>query len=301
MKIALAQMQMEESIEKNLEKSLAFCDKAAGCDLLFFPEIQLSPFFPQYEKKNADRYCRKEDAAEIKKLSEKAREHHYYLSPNVYLEMEGKRYDASLFIEPDGKLKGISKMVHIAQAEQFYEQDYYTPSEDGFKVFETPYGKIGIVICYDRHLPESIRTCTLLGADLIIVPTANTKAEPMEMFEWEMRVQAMQNQVFLAMCNRTGLEGEMDFAGESIVIHSSGEVLAKADDKEQLLICDIDLKEAAEWKKKVPYLSTRRPECYIKLSEILTEAEDDVKNDRVAPVRETFDDLRKKLTNARIT
>ncbi len=301
MKIALAQMQMEESIEKNLEKSLAFCDKAAGCDLLFFPEIQLSPFFPQYEKKNADRYCRKEDAAEIKKLSEKAREHHYYLSPNVYLEMEGKRYDASLFIEPDGKLKGISKMVHIAQAEQFYEQDYYTPSEDGFKVFETPYGKIGIVICYDRHLPESIRTCTLLGADLIIVPTANTKAEPMEMFEWEMRVQAMQNQVFLAMCNRTGLEGEMDFAGESIVIHPSGEVLAKADDKEQLLICDIDLKEAAEWKKKVPYLSTRRPECYIKLSEILTEAEDDVKNDRVAPVRETFDDLRKKLTNARIT
>ncbi len=301
MKIALAQMQMEESIEKNLEKSLAFCDKAAGCDLLFFPEIQLSPFFPQYEKKNADRYCRKEDAAEIKKLSEKAREHHYYLSPNVYLEMEGKRYDASLFIEPDGKLKGISKMVHIAQAEQFYEQDYYTPSGDGFKVFETPYGKIGIVICYDRHLPESIRTCTLLGADLIIVPTANTKAEPMEMFEWEMRVQAMQNQVFLAMCNRTGLEGEMDFAGESIVIHPSGEVLAKADDKEQLLICDIDLKEAAEWKKKVPYLSTRRPECYIKLSEILTEAEDDVKNDRVAPVRETFDDLRKKLTNARIT
>lgn len=110
---------------------------------------------------------------------------------------------------------------------------------------------------------ESIRTCTLLGADLIIVPTANTKAEPREMFEWEMRVQAMQNQVFLAMCNRTGLEGEMDFAGESIVIHPSGEVLAKADDKEQLLVCDIDLKEAAEWKKKVPYLSTRRPECYI--------------------------------------
>ena len=301
MKIALAQMRMEESIEKNLEKSLAFCDKAAGCDLLFFPEIQLSPFFPQYEKKNADRYCLKEDAAEIKKLSEKAKEHHYYLSPNVYLEMAGKRYDASLFIEPDGKLKGILKMVHIAQAKQFYEQDYYTPSEASFKVFETPYGKIGIVICYDRHLPESIRTCTLLGADLIIVPTANTKAEPMEMFEWEMRVQAMQNQVFLAMCNCTGLEGEMDFAGESIIIHPSGEVLAKADDKEQLLVCDIDLKEAAGWKKKVPYLSTRRPECYIKLSEILTEAEDDVKNDRVAPVRETFDDLRKKLTTTKTT
>ena len=72
-------------------------------------------------------------------------------------------------------------MVHIAQAENFYEQDYYTPSDDGFKVFDTEFGKVGIVICYDRHLPESIRTCVLKGADLIIIPTANTKSEPMEM------------------------------------------------------------------------------------------------------------------------
>ena len=71
-------------------------------------------------------------------------------------------------------------MVHIAQAKQFYEQDYYTPSDTGFKVFDTPFGKVGIVICYDRHLPESIRTCTLKGADLIIVPTA--KLQTIEVF-----------------------------------------------------------------------------------------------------------------------
>ena len=75
-----------------------------------------------------------------------------------------------------------------------------TPSEDGFKVFDTPFGKVGIVICFDRHLPESIRTCTLKGAQLIIIPTANTLAEPLEMFEWELRVQAFQNNVFVAMC-----------------------------------------------------------------------------------------------------
>ena len=138
----------------------------------------------------------------------------------------------------------------------------YAPSDDGFKVFDTPFGKIGIVICYDRYLPESIRTCTLMGADLIIVPTANTKAEPMEMFEWEMRVQAMQNQVFIAMCNRVGEEGEMDFSGESIVIHPNGSVLAKADDTEQLLVCEVDLSEAKKLKKKIPYLSSRRPEWY---------------------------------------
>lgn len=157
----------------------------------------------------------------------------------------------------------MAKMVHIAQAKQFYEQDYYTPSDDGFKVFDTPFGKIGIVICYDRHLPESIRTCVLKGADLILIPTANTKAEPMEMFAWEIRVQAMQNQVFIAMCNRVGTEDAMDFAGESLVVHPSGDILAKAGDREQLLTCEINLQEAREWREKVPYLGTRRPEWYL--------------------------------------
>lgn len=82
--------------------------------------------------------------------------------PNIYLEEEGKPYDASLLIGKDGEIKGIQKMVHIAQARQFYEQDYYTPSNDGFKVFDTEYGKIGIVICFDRHYPESIRTEALM-------------------------------------------------------------------------------------------------------------------------------------------
>lgn len=263
MKLALAQISMTENMHENLEKSLLFCDRAKGNDLLFFPEIQLSPFFPQYEKRNVDRYCLQPDSAEIRSLKEKAAQHHYYLSPNVYLERQGKRYDTSLWITPDGHLEDTAQMVHIAQAEQFYEQDYYTPSDTGFKVFDTPFGKVGIVICYDRHLPESIRTCTLKGADLIIVPTANTKAEPMEMFEWEMRVQAMQNQVFIAMCNRVGTEDTMNFAGESLVIHPSGEVLAKADDSEQLLTCEIDLLEASQWKDKVPYLRTRRSEWYL--------------------------------------
>ena len=262
MKLALAQMRMTSDLQENLEKSMRFCDAAKGSDLLFFPEIQLTPFFPQYEKRNVDTYCLTENAEEIAAFQRKAEQYRYYLSPNLYLEKNGKRYDTSLWIHPDGGLQDMAKMVHIAQAEKFYEQDYYTPSDDGFKVFETPFGKIGIVVCYDRHLPESIRTCTLKGADLILIPTANTKAEPMEMFEWEIRVQAMQNQVFIAMCNRVGREDEMDFAGESLVVGPDGSVHVKADEKEQLLTCEIDLSEAAKLRNKVPYLSTRRPEWY---------------------------------------
>ena len=70
-------------------------------------------------------------------------------------------------INDQGNLMGISKMVHIAQARDFYEQDYYTPSDEGFRIYKTPFGNIGIVICFDRHLPESIRSCAMQGAELV--------------------------------------------------------------------------------------------------------------------------------------
>ncbi len=266
LKLAMAQMSMSEQSEENLKKSLRFCDEAKGQNLLFFPEIQCAPFFTQYTKEetklNVSSYVIDQNGEEISQFKRKAAEHGMYLSPNLYLKQNEKCFDASFWINPQGEVEDVAKMVHIAQAEKFYEQDYYTPSDDGFKVFDTEYGKIGIVICYDRHLPESIRTCTVMGADLILVPTANCKDEPMEMFEWEMRVQAMQNQVFLAMCNRVGTEESMDFAGESLVIHPSGDVLYKADDTEQLILCELRLDEAREWRAKKPYLGSRRPEWY---------------------------------------
>lgn len=262
MKLALAQMSMTSDMQTNLEKSLAFCDEAKDCDLLFFPEIQLSPFFPQYAGRDATKWCLKEDASELQLLAAKAQEHDYYLSPNVYLEQNGKNYDASLWIDPEGKIQGISKMVHIANAQYFYEKDYYTPSDDGFKVFDTNFGKVGIVICFDRHLPESIRTCALMGADLILIPTANTMAEPMDLFEWEIRVQAMQNHVFIAMCNRTGLEDAMEFAGESLVVDPKGKVIVKADSREQLLTCELELYHR-KCGQNTSYLELRRPEWYL--------------------------------------
>ena len=157
---------------------------------------------------------------------------------------------------------GKQKMVHIAQCEMFYEQTYYTPSEEGFKVFDTPIGKIGIVVCFDRHYPESVRTEALRGADLIIIPTANTKAEPAELFRWEVQIQAFQSSVNIAMCNRVGLEENMDFSGESIVSDYNGETVALADDSETLLIAEIDLPAAAATRARKPYTSLRKTEFY---------------------------------------
>lgn len=104
---------MQKEMEQNLTKSLEFCDRAAGCGLLFFPEIQLSPFFPQYEGRDVGQYCLTEDSAAVQALAQKAAEHHYYFSLNVYLEQNEKRYDTSLWISPEGEILDKAKMYTL--------------------------------------------------------------------------------------------------------------------------------------------------------------------------------------------
>ena len=138
----------------------------------------------------------------------------------------------------------------------------------GFKIYF--YGVIialgfilGIVCCTRICARFGIKEDDMYDAILVIIPTANTKAEPMELFEWEIRVQAMQNQIFVAMCNRVGREDGMDFAGESLIVHPSGDVIVKADNAQQLVTCEIDLAESRLWRGKRPYISTRRPDMYL--------------------------------------
>ena len=264
MKIALAQMKMDTDIEKNFQKSLQFIREAAEkkADLICFPEIQLSPFFPQFPDCDVSEYAMTEDSSYVKGIRNACRENHIFVSPNFYIEENRKRYDMSLLIDDQGKIIGRQKMVHVAQCEMFYEQSYYTPSEEGFMVFDTRLGKIGIVVCFDRHYPESIRTEALRGAELIIVPTANTKSEPSELFRWEVKVQAFQNNVNVAMCNRVGREGNMEFSGESIVAGFDGETIALAGNQEELILAEVNLYGATEKRHQQPYTSRRRTGLY---------------------------------------
>ena len=157
-----------------------------------------------------------------------------------------------------GNIIGKQKMVHIKQAEKFFEKSYYHPSDEGFNVFETEFGKIGIAICFDRHFPESIRTLTLKGAQLILIPAANTANEPEELFKWEIKVQSFQNNVIIAMCNRVGIEDEMEFNGQSIVCDVNGDSLAVASDDEEILYANVDLDKSNN-KNYIPFI---RKEMY---------------------------------------
>lgn len=264
MKLAMAQMQMSNDVDENLKKSLEFMKqaKAEGCDLIFFPEVQLSPFFPQYEKQDVQQYLIDEDSEIVGAFCDACKELSICASPNFYLRQGENTFDASLFIDASGKICGISKMVHILQAEKFYELDYYTPSNDGFKVFDTPFGKVGIVICFDRHIPESARACAKQGAELILIPTANMEGEPLVLFEYEVRVEALHNTCYIAMCNRVGTEGDCTFAGESMVADPFGALVYKAGPAQELCIVEIGMEAVKKARKAHPYLELLRPEFY---------------------------------------
>lgn len=264
MKLALCQMRMSADEQTNLERGLDALHRAAaaGADLIVYPELQLHLFFPQYEGRDAADKLLTLESPIVRQFQDACRAEGIMAAPNFYLREAGGCFDTTILIGADGALIGRQKMVHIAQAPQFYEQDYYTPSDDGFKVFDTEHGKIGIVVCFDRHYPESIRTESLMGAELILIPTVNTKAEPSEMFQWELRVQAFHSSTAIAMCNRVGREGAMDFSGESIVVDANGDIAALADDTEQILYAELDLHESARIRRKRPYTGLRRPEFY---------------------------------------
>ena len=264
MNLVLAQMRMKKSMKENLCETLRLIREAgqAGADLICFPEIQLTPFFPQFAGRDVSDYVLEEHDDAVQAVCAACREARIWASPNFYLAYDQKRYDTSLLIDRSGQIVGRQKMVHIAQCPCFYEQDYYTPSDEGFQVFDTPFGRIGIVVCFDRHYPESIRTEALRGADLILIPTANTIDEPSELFQWEIKIQAFHSSVFVAMVNRVGLEGQMNFCGESIVVGPTGETISLGGNEPELLLCEIELSQASALRDRKPYTQLRRTELY---------------------------------------
>lgn len=267
MRLALAQLRLGGTPAENLQASLGAVSAAAlrQADLVLFPEAQLTPFFPQYRRAelrrsplrlNPDRLAAREDGPEIAALRRSARDHRLWLAPNAFLERDdGLCSDATLLVAPTGLIVGRAEMVHVANLPGFWEKDWYAPSRDGFRVFDTPFGRIGVVICFDRHFPESFREIALGGADLALVPLANRHDEPHGVFESEMRAAAFQNGLFVATCNRVGLDGEVFFGGRSLVVDPFGEVLLRAGPDQELPIVDLDLSRAAIARTVRPYAS----------------------------------------------
>jgi predicted amidohydrolase len=267
MKIALVQQHATADKAGNVARGLKAVDEAAanGASLVCFAELAFEPFYPQRPASGDVRAQAEPIPGPVTDaFAERARRHGLVVVLNLF-ERDGSRtFDSSPVIDADGRLLGVTRMLHITDYPCFHEQGYYTPGDRGMPVYETRAGRIGVSICYDRHYPEVMRALAIHGADLVIVPQAGSVGEwPEGLYEGEMRVAAFQNGYFVALCNRVGREECLEFAGESFVCAPDGTVVCRAGTgTDEILYADIDLATCGESHARKLFLQHRRPELY---------------------------------------
>jgi N-carbamoylputrescine amidase len=268
MRIALAQLASRPDRAANLARTLEVMGEArrAGAELIAFPEVVLDRFFPQRpDDRAALSLAEPVPGPTTERIAERARELGLVTVFNLYeLGSDGRRYDSSPVFDADGRLLGVTRMVHILDCEGFHEQCYYHPGDTGAPVYDTRAGRIGVAICYDRHYPEYMRALGVAGAELVVIPQAGAVDEwPEGMFEAEVRTAAFQNGYFAALANRVGEEEKLTFAGESFVTDPEGRVLARGKRlEEDLVLCDLELGLGATSTARRYYWRDRRPDLY---------------------------------------
>jgi N-carbamoylputrescine amidase len=269
-KIALVQQHATHDPEENRERGQrAFLEAAgAGARLVVFAELAFSRFYPQVPAgPGSPLKAEPVPGPTTEQFCRLAREAGVVAILNLF-EREGDRtFDSSPVIDSDGRLLGVTRMVHIMDGPGFHERGYYEPGDREDFVFETSVGRIGVAICYDRHFPEYMRALCLRGAELVVIPQAGSVGEwPAGLFEAEVRTAAFQNGYFAALVNRVGREEVLEFAGESFVVDPDGLVIARAPQGDDyILYADCDLRKNSASHARRHFLKDRRPAVYRKL------------------------------------
>lgn len=267
MRLALVQQHATADPAENRERGRrAFLEAAgAGAKLVAFAELAFTRFYPQVPATGASPGLAEPIPGPTTELfSALARETGTVAVLNLF-ERDGDRtFDSSPVIDADGRLLGVTRMVHIMEGPGFHERGYYAPGDRESYVYATAAGRIGVAICYDRHFPEYMRGLRLAGAELVVVPQAGTAGEWTEgLFEAELQVAAFQNGYHAALVNRVGREDALEFAGESFVVDSDGRVAARAPrGQDHILYADCDLGKNASSHAARHFLEDRRPAVY---------------------------------------
>lgn len=191
-------------------------------------------------------------------------------APGIY-------HNTAVVIDADGTLLGSYRKMHIPQDPGFEEKFYFTPGDLGYRAWDTRYGCIGVLICWDQWYPEAARLTAMQGAMILFYPTAigwlpEEKAElgAAQHTAWEsvQRGHAVANGCYVAAVNRVGTEGDTEFWGQSFVANPYGEVMQRATATgAQVLIQDCDLKAAEDFRRIWPFFRDRRIDSYGGISE----------------------------------
>jgi N-carbamoylputrescine amidase len=288
MKVTLGLLQhaCAASPAANLKKTLALAEQAArkGAKIICTQELFRSQYFCQSENHDHFKLAEPIDGPTTKAFQKLAKKHAVVIIASLFEKRaSGLYHNTAAIIDADGSLLGIYRKMHIPDDPLFYEKFYFTPGDTGFRGWQTRYGKIGVLICWDQWYPEGARLTAMQGAEILFYPTA-IGWHPKEKAEyginqygaWEtiQRSHAVANGCYVASVNRVGHEiidgvgGDgIEFWGQSFVAGTSGQVLAKAStDKEEILLVPVDLAKVDTTRTHWPFLRDRRIDAYGELT-----------------------------------
>lgn len=184
----------------------------------------------------------------------------------------GMYHNTAVLIDADGSLRGLYRKMHIPDDPLYYEKYYFTPGDLGFQSFQVAGRHVGALVCWDQWFPEAARLTALAGAQILVYPTAiGWHASEKEQFgtaqheAWELmqRSHAVANGVFVAVANRVGTEGSVEFWGGSFIADPFGRIVGRAShDREEIVIARCDLALIDETRRNWPFLRDRRIDAY---------------------------------------
>jgi predicted amidohydrolase len=273
--LGLVQMAMGDDQEANVSKAVAMVGEASkrGASIVCLPELFPYRYFPQ--ERGASVRPEPVPGPTTRILSEAARESNVALVGGSIYEKgrDGHLYNTSVVFDERGRTLGKYRKVQVPQDDSFYEKDYFS-SGSAYGAFKTRSAKVGVLICFDQWYPEPARVNKLMGAEVLFYPTAIGRVDGIEETEgdwkeaWEavQRGHAIANSMVVAAVNRVGREGRMSFWGGSFVCDQFGKVLARADDREQVLLATCDLELGRQVEEGWGFMRNRKPATYRKLA-----------------------------------
>lgn len=275
-KVAALQMSCTENAEENLAKAERLVRKAAaaGAQVILTQELFETLYFCQKEKPEFYGYAVElENSRAVGRFQSVAKELGVVLPVSFYEKKNNARYNSLAMIDATGEVLGVYRKSHIPDGPGYEEKYYFNPGDTGFRVWNTKFGKIGAGICWDQWYPEAARCMALMGAEILMYPTAigsepeNPEVDSKDHWQRCMIGHAACNLVPVVAANRIGEESIGDstirFYGSSFITNAVGEKIAEAGRTEEaVLYAEFDLDAIADQRAEWGIFRDRRPDLY---------------------------------------
>jgi N-carbamoylputrescine amidase len=274
-KVGLVQVSCVKDKEENIKKTIENIRIAAkkGANIVCLQELFASLYFCDIEDYDNFNLAEQIPGINTERFQALAKELGIVIIASMFeKKAQGLYFNTTAVIDADGKYLGKYRKMHIPDDPGFYEKFYFTPGDLGYKVFETKFGKIGVLICWDQWYPEASRITALMGAEILFYPTAigwalnqdeETNQEQYNAWQTIQRSHAVANGVHTVSVNRTGIEGEMQFWGGSFVSNPFGTIIYQAPHlEEDINVIELDLAKTDHYRVHWPFLRDRRIDSY---------------------------------------